>query len=85
MGEPIWRTLCRALKACIDSRLPVSHRIMRAAWFVIAAISPRIIARWLIALRFISTERLGWLERLLGIIVNISGWRGWLCTPITNP
>ena len=85
MGEPIWRTLCRALKACIDSRLPVSYRIMRAAWFVIVAISPRIIARWLIALRFISTERPGWLEPLLGISVNISGWRGWLCTPITNP
>ena len=85
MGEPIWCTLCRVLTACIDSRLPVSYRIMRAAWFVIVAISPRIIARWLIALRFISTERPGWLEPLLGISVNISGWRGWLCTPITNP
>jgi hypothetical protein len=30
-GEPIWRTLCRALKACIDSLLPVSNRIIRAS------------------------------------------------------
>ena len=31
MGEPIWRTLGRALKACINSHLPVSNRIIRAA------------------------------------------------------
>jgi len=84
MGEPIWRTLSRALKACLDARLPVSNRLVRGAWFVIVAISPRTIARRLIALRFTITERPAWLERLLGIIVNISSWRGSLLTPTTQ-
>jgi glycosyltransferase involved in cell wall biosynthesis len=85
MGEPIWRTLSRALKACVDAHLPVSNRIVRGAWFVIVAISPRTVAGRLIALRFTITERPAWLERLLGIIVNISSWRGWLLTPTTKP
>ncbi len=85
MGEPIWRTLWRALKACIDSHLPVSNRIIRAAWFVIVAVSPRAAARWLIAFRLITPERPAWLEPLLSIIVNISSWRGWLRTPTYKP
>ena len=85
MGEPIWRTLSRALKACIDAHLPVSNRIIRAAWFVIVAVSPRIVARRVIALRFISHERPAWLERLTGVIANITSWRRPLRTPTTNP
>jgi glycosyltransferase involved in cell wall biosynthesis len=84
MGEPIWRTLSRALKACIDARMPLSNRIIRGAWFIIVAISPRAVARRLIALRFIITERPAWLERLLGIIVNITSWRGPLRTPAAD-
>jgi glycosyltransferase involved in cell wall biosynthesis len=84
IGEPIWRTLARALKACIDARLPISYRVARGAWFVIVAISPRIIARRLIALRFIITERPAWFERFLGIIANISGRRGSPRMPMTD-
>jgi glycosyltransferase involved in cell wall biosynthesis len=76
MGEPIRRTLSRALKACIDAHLPLSYRIVRAAWFVIVAISPRTVARRLIALRFIIAERPAWLEPLLGILANIRSRRG---------
>jgi glycosyltransferase involved in cell wall biosynthesis len=83
-GEPIWRTLSSGLKACVDAHLPVSYRIMHAAWFVVVAISPRTVARRLIALRFTATERPAWLEPLLGIIVNISSWRGSLLTPRTK-
>ena len=85
MSEPIWRTLCRALKACIDSHLPVSNRIIRAAWFIIVAVSPRTVARRLIALKLIISKRPAWLEPLLSIIVNISSWRGWLGTPTYKP
>ncbi len=85
MREPIWRTLSRALKACIDAHLPVSYRMVSAAWFVIVAISPRTVARRLIALRFIITERPAWFERLLGVIANISSWRGSPRIPTTNP
>jgi hypothetical protein len=85
MGEPIWRTLSRALKACVDAHLPVSNRIIRGAWFVSVAISPRAVARWLIVLRFISYDRPAWFEPLLRIIVNISSWRGSLLRPTTKP
>jgi glycosyltransferase involved in cell wall biosynthesis len=79
--EPVWRTLCRALNACMHARLPVSHRIIRGAWFVAVAISPRTVARRMIALRFIITERPAWFERLLSIIANVRRWRGSLHAP----
>jgi hypothetical protein len=85
MAEPIWRTLSRALKACIDAHLPVSYRIVRAGWFVFVAISPRTVARRLIALRLIITERPAWLEPLLGVIANINSWRGRPRTPTRHP
>ncbi len=84
MGEPIWRTLSRGLKACVDAHLPVSNRILRGAWLVIVAISPRTVARRLIALRFVIAKRPAWLEPLLRMIVNISSWRGSLRTPTKN-
>lgn len=85
MAEPIRRTLFRAIKACLDAHLSVSSRIVRAAWFTIVAVSPRSLARRLIVLRFIITERPAWFERLLGITANINSWRGWLRTLTTNP
>jgi len=85
MGEPIWRTLSRALKACVDAHLPVSNRIIRGAWFVSVAISPRTVARRLIVLRFVSYDRPAWFEPLLGIIANISSGLRSLRTPTTKP
>jgi glycosyltransferase involved in cell wall biosynthesis len=82
--EPTWRTLSRGLKACMDAHLPISNRIIRGAWFVIVAISPRIVARRLIALRYCIPERPAWLEPLLGIIVNISSWGRPLPTPTSK-
>jgi glycosyltransferase involved in cell wall biosynthesis len=72
--EPVWRTLFRALKACIVAPLPVSNRITRAAWFLVVAVTPRAVAEQVIALRFIVTQRPPWLERVL-CLVNITGWR----------
>jgi glycosyltransferase involved in cell wall biosynthesis len=72
LREPVWRTLSRALKACIDAQLPVSNRIIRAAWFVSVAVSPRTVARRLIAVRFVSTERPAWFEPVLTAIANIT-------------
>jgi hypothetical protein len=71
--DPVWRILPRALKACIDAELPMSNRIIRAVWFVSVAISPRVFARRLIALRFVVTKRPAWFERALAVLVNISG------------
>jgi glycosyltransferase involved in cell wall biosynthesis len=76
LGEPVWQTLSRALKACIRTPLPLSNRIMRAAWLVSVAVSPRVFARRLIALRFVITQRSAWFERLLTTVVNITAWRG---------
>lgn len=56
LDEPVWYTLFRALKACMRARLPLSNRIIRAAWFVSVAISPRVFARRLIVLRLVITE-----------------------------
>jgi len=84
-GEPIWRTLSRALKACIDAHLPMSNRIIRGAWFFIVAISPRAIARPLIAVRFTTAARPVWFERLLSKITNVARWHGPLHTPPSNP
>jgi hypothetical protein len=83
-GEPMWRTVSRGLKACIDAHLPISNRIIRGVWFVVVAISPRPVARRLFTLRYIVAKRPAWIEPLLAIIVNISGWRGPLRTSRPN-
>jgi glycosyltransferase involved in cell wall biosynthesis len=74
-GEPAWRLLYGALKACVRAPLPLSNRMIRAAWFVSVAISPRIFARRLISLRFVITERPAWFERFLTTVANITAWR----------
>lgn len=74
-ADPVWRTLSRALKACSDAELPISNRIIRAAWFLSVAISPRPLARRLITLRFLILERPLWLEPVLRAIVNTTCWR----------
>jgi hypothetical protein len=76
LEDPVWRTLSRALKACISAEQPVSDRIIRAAWLLSVAVSPRAFARRLIGLRFLVLERPAWFERVLNTIVAINGWRG---------
>jgi hypothetical protein len=58
------------------ARLPLSNRIIRAAWFVSVAISLRVFARRLIVLRLAITERPVWFERILTTVANIASWRG---------
>jgi hypothetical protein len=37
--QPIFLTLYRALRACVEARLPISSRIIRAAWLIGVALS----------------------------------------------
>jgi glycosyltransferase involved in cell wall biosynthesis len=83
LRQPLYRTLSRALKACKDAPLSVSNRMVRAAWFLIVAASPRPVARRAIALRFLVTQRPLWFERTLAIINSI-GWRGPPRRPAAN-
>jgi|SRR5271165_599391 len=63
--EAILMTLYHALRACIEAPLPLSHRIIRAAWFASVAATPRPLARRLIAHRFVVNQRPAWFERVL--------------------
>jgi glycosyltransferase involved in cell wall biosynthesis len=83
LRQPLYRTLFRALKACKDAPLSISNRMLRAAWFLTVAATPRPVARRVIALRFIVTERPAWIERALAIISLVAG-RGWARTHVTN-
>jgi glycosyltransferase involved in cell wall biosynthesis len=63
--EPILRILYRALRACINSPLPIFDRILRAGWIICIVGSTKPIAKRLIAVRFVAGERPAWLKRLL--------------------
>jgi glycosyltransferase involved in cell wall biosynthesis len=76
LDDPVWLILSRAIKACIGAELPISNRILRAAWFLSVAVSPRAFAARLIGLRFVALERPAWFERVLHAVANITGWRG---------
>jgi hypothetical protein len=84
LADPVWLTLSRALKACIGAELPISNRILRAAWFLSVAVSPRAFAARLIGLRFVALEKAGlvracaprrsqhhWLARLVAPTGNL--------------
>jgi glycosyltransferase involved in cell wall biosynthesis len=76
LEEPVWRTLARALRAYISAReLPVSNRVISAAWFISVAVTPRALARRLIALRFAINERPAWFNRLLMVLAKLTTWR----------
>jgi glycosyltransferase involved in cell wall biosynthesis len=62
--QPVFRILYRALHACIDAELPISDRLIRAGWLISIALGTRPVARRLIALRFVASERPAWYERL---------------------
>lgn len=54
--------LYHGLKAYIDDEAPTTGRVIRALWFVSVALSPRTLASWLIALRFLVAQRPRWFE-----------------------
>jgi Glycosyl transferase family 2 len=59
-AEPVSRTAYRAVKACFHGSGPISRRLILATWFLGVALSPRPVAKRLIALRFLTTERPDW-------------------------
>ena len=73
--EPIHRTLGKALKACIDTPVPMLQRVVLMVWFASVAVAPRALARQLIALRFMPSIRPPWFDRLF-INFKTGGWRG---------
>jgi glycosyltransferase involved in cell wall biosynthesis len=74
-AEAVWRILAPAIRACLSARLPLSNRIVRVAWFVAVAAGPPIVAKRLIALRFVITTRPAWFERLVSTAANITAAR----------
>jgi hypothetical protein len=64
-GEPISTILRRGIRACVGAQLPLRNRILRIAWFVSVVVLPRPLARRLIKLRFVSSQRPTWFEPIL--------------------
>ena len=73
--EPVWRTLFRALKACINNEVSLSKRVIHAAWLVGVAVSPRAVSLRLIELRFLVVKRPAWFQTVLNTVANITWGR----------
>jgi glycosyltransferase involved in cell wall biosynthesis len=73
--EPIGGTLRRALTSCYTTPGPLLPRIVLAGWFVSVAVTPRTLAKRLIALRFSVTGRPAWFERLLTKLMKLGSRR----------
>jgi hypothetical protein len=65
--QPIFTTVYHAIRAYIAAPMPLAQRLVRMLWFISVAMTPRPFARYLIAVRFVSSERPAWLERILTI------------------
>jgi hypothetical protein len=63
--QPIFISLCAAIAAYIGTPMPFAYRILRIAWLVSVAATPRALASRLLALRFIPGQRPTWLDRVL--------------------
>ena len=72
--SPVWRTLFRALKVCINNEISVSKRVIKAAWLVGVAVSPRAVSLRLIELRFLPAKRPAWFQTVLTTIANFTAW-----------
>jgi glycosyltransferase involved in cell wall biosynthesis len=59
-SESSFSLVARGLTASLKAPLPISRRIFRAAWFTAVALTPRPVARQLIALRFMPAQRPAW-------------------------
>ncbi|MBV8359861.1 MAG: hypothetical protein JO189_18280, partial [Deltaproteobacteria bacterium] len=75
---PVREIFCNGIKAHLSDRGPKSVGVARALWFVGVALSPRPLATWLIALRFVVTQRPRWFVRLFARLRNVrpASWRG---------
>jgi glycosyltransferase involved in cell wall biosynthesis len=76
--EPIFITLCSAIRAYVTTPMPFAYRMIRIAWLSSIAAAPRTLATRLLAFRFVPGERPAWIERLLSTVANTRSWRGWL-------
>jgi hypothetical protein len=76
--EPIFTTLCSAIRAYVRTSMPFAYRIIRIAWLSSIAAAPRTLATCLLAFRFVPGETPAWIERLLSTVANTRSWRGWL-------
>ena len=83
----ILKILYLGLKAHIHEEAPRMVRAARVLWFVGVALSPRRIASWLIALRFLVVQRPRWFTLLVArrAKVKASALRGSPRTQETNP
>jgi glycosyltransferase involved in cell wall biosynthesis len=79
--------LYNGFKAHINDRGRRIVRIVRTLWFVGVALSPRRLATWLIALRFLVAQRPRWFELLFAKLTRVktSAWPGPPRTQETNP
>ena len=75
--QPIFLTFYRALRACVEARLPISSRITRAVWLISGAPSEQPVATSLIALRVVADKRPAWFSHLLAN-ANSTRWNSFL-------
>jgi hypothetical protein len=69
--EPIDGTLRRALRAYCTTPGPLLPRILLAIWLFSVAVTPRTLAKRLIALRFVVTRRPAWFEHILAKLTKL--------------
>jgi glycosyltransferase involved in cell wall biosynthesis len=60
------RLLMPALRACRASHVSPWHKVVRGLWLTAVALTPRALAHWLIAMRFVPARRPKWLEYVWG-------------------
>jgi glycosyltransferase involved in cell wall biosynthesis len=60
LRKEMFEILYNGLMAYVDDKGPRMVRIIRGIWFVSVALSPKLLARWLIALRFQVAQRPRW-------------------------
>jgi hypothetical protein len=85
VDEPISITLCGAIKASIGARLPFVYRILHVIWFVSVAAAPRVLARRLIAFRFVASRRPAWFEGFLAKLSKVKALAGPARAHATDP
>jgi glycosyltransferase involved in cell wall biosynthesis len=62
------------IKYYLGAPVPKYQRILRSVWCLCVFISPKPIARWLIALRFVASRRPAWFQQLRKV-VKANRWR----------
>jgi hypothetical protein len=78
--KPIFTMLSRAIEAYRDPPMLASQGMVRAIWFVSVAIAARVLAKRLIALRFVITER----SFVVGACTDHSSQHYWKASPVAD-